>query len=371
MSNKQPNFKLDCTPNLKLRKIKYKNFKAFEDHEWDFTDKKFISFIGTNGTGKSTTLESIQLLFANFEGRDEIIPGHSSTTYAEQILSKFIRKDENGEAANDFSLIGEFDADGEIYNVEINKKGFSSKHIDTIQPIVYRMCYLTTFDKELHKFSLAKNKWEDFSVLFNAITGFEIEEETSNFSIGNGINDNYVLGFYVYKPHEKIHYSECSAGEKKVIKTLSKLLSFEIEPRIILIDNMEMHIELGRHIPLVNALKKTFPDSQIISTTHSYIISRSFGEEDGIYDLRIIHSNNIVKKEPWRLKVYDEIKDSTSKISSIHSLTEGYRNELIEVGNYLKEWLLTSENDKGRNIEKIEEFFTKVSREYIKSTMIL
>jgi len=374
-----PNFKLDSIPNLKLRKIKYKNFKAFEDHEWDFTNKRFVSFIGTNGTGKSTTLESIQLLFTNFRAREKEDKGSLVTevakkSHVEQILSKCIRKDEEGNVADDFSLIGEFECDGQIYEVEINKKGFVKEHIPKIQEIVYRMCYTTTFDKELHKFSLVKSKWEDFRFLFKAVTGFEIEEEENKakFSVGShgDLSESYVMGFYVIKPHEKIHYSECSAGERKVIKTLSKLLSFEIEPKIILIDNIEMHIELGRHIPLINALKETFHNSQIISTTHSYILSRSFGEEDEIYDLRLIHANEVVKREPWRLKIYDEIKDSISKISSISSLSENYKEQLLIEANFLKGWLLEGENEREQIIERMEKFFAEVSVKYLQSSIV-
>ena len=131
-----------------------------------------------------------------------------------------------------------------------------------------------------------------------------------------------------------------------------------------------MHIELGRHIPLVNALKQTFSESQIISTTHSYIISRSFGEGDGIYDLRLINANKIVKNEPWRLKIFDEIKDCMSKIGSITSLPDDYKSDRLECGKMLQEWLMSSENDREQTIESIEKFFTETSVEYIRNSMV-
>ena len=46
-----------------------------------------------------------------------------------------------------------------------------------------------------------------FKELFEAITGFEIEEEETVFSLGKKKQD-FVLGFYVHKPNETIHYNK-------------------------------------------------------------------------------------------------------------------------------------------------------------------
>ena len=58
---------------MKIRKLKIKNYKLFEDIEFDFTDKNgktldTIVFAGINGTGKTTLLKLIaKILLPEFE----------------------------------------------------------------------------------------------------------------------------------------------------------------------------------------------------------------------------------------------------------------------------------------------------------------
>ena len=75
--------------------------------------------------------------------------------------------------------------------------------------------------------------------------------------------EQYVLAFSVKKPDETISHTNCSAGERKIIKCFSTLLNKEYKPQIILVDNVEMHVDTGRHLELVRAMKRCFPDSQI------------------------------------------------------------------------------------------------------------
>jgi predicted ATP-binding protein involved in virulence len=149
------------------------------------------------------------------------------------------------------------------------------------------------------------------------VTGFEIEEEETEFAVGNSrIKKEFVFGFFVKKPNETIHYTECSDGEKKIMKSFSSLLNLEYIPSIILIDNVEMHVESGRHLPLIRAMKKCFNNSQIITTTHSYHISRNFSDKHQVYDLRLLNCSTIYRREPWRLQVFDELKDALIKLET-------------------------------------------------------
>tara|TARA_R110000824_G_scaffold148242_3_gene317827 strand:+ start:2293 stop:3420 length:1128 start_codon:yes stop_codon:yes gene_type:complete len=336
MNNTLPNFSLEKVPTIKLKEIDFKNFKAFDDCTFSFEDeegvKDFLCFIGPNGTGKSTILGAIQLLFTRFEGRTkESISRH---------LGKAVRHVDDkqmglyGEA--DFLITANFQTSIGDYEVQINKSGFIEDHPEKIKLIVYRLCFLARFDQELSMFQLERTKWPMFKELFESVTGFTIDECISPFGAFSSDPEQdrllrkYVLDFKIQKPYEVIHHSECSDGERKIIKSFSTLLNMEITPQIVLIDNVEMHVELGRHAALVDSLKKCYPNSQIFTTSHSYYLSRLFGERSGIIDLRLLRADDIIKNEPWRLCLVDELKETILKITSL-DLGE----DLIERGENL------------------------------------
>jgi predicted ATP-binding protein involved in virulence len=313
-----PNFHVDSLPKLKIKSIAFKDFKVFKDCSFDFTDqeqiKNFICFIGPNGCGKSTILNSISLLFSNLNLSEDRL------TYN---LGKAVRHEkyvDNTLTNNDFLITAKLEViDTKYeYEVQINREGFLKDHPGQIKELVSRICYATRFDQELRNFQLERSKWKTFKRLFESVTGFKIKEQTSIFS-EDGISqeatmDKYVLGFLVKKPRETILHRECSDGEKKIIKSFSTLLNLEYMPQIILIDNVEMHVESGRHLKLIKEMKSCYPDSQIFTTTHSYQISRNFSERSQVYDLRTIHAIPIIRSEPWRLCLIDEINDCLVKL---------------------------------------------------------
>jgi predicted ATP-binding protein involved in virulence len=158
------------------------------------------------------------------------------------------------------------------------------------------------------------------------------------------------LGFWIKKPDETISHKECSAGERKIIKSFSTLLNKEFMPSVVCIDNAEMHVEAGRHINLIESMKRCFPDSQIFASTHSYQISRNFGNKSQLYDMRLLKATKIVKEEAWRLYIIDEIKDSVSKLNSI-TKNKGAITKCIDNSNKLIEKILVCE-DKDAIIEE-------------------
>ena len=319
---KKPNFKLKKVPNIEIRSLHIKNFKAYDDYHFDFTDgksiKSFICFIGENGTGKSTILEALQLVFSRLDGRE--------ADRIREMLGKSVRHvdyNQNGIYGEDNFLI-EADIKSDIgdYAVSIDKNGFINDHPEEIKLILYRLCYFARFDQELHQFQLVRKKWKQFKSLFESVTGYEIEEMEDVFSSSDDprqakMLEQYVLGFTVKKPYETIHHKECSKGERKVIKSFSTMLNLEIQPKIILIDDIAMHVALGKHISLIDSMQKCYPKSQIFSTTHSYRMTKCLKRSSQIYDLRLMHASEIIASEPWRLRVIDEIKDAMYKLEGL------------------------------------------------------
>lgn len=309
-------FNDDGLPDIKISNIHFENFKVFDDLYLDFSEQgkllDFICFVGNNGTGKSTILNSIQMLFNRFDGY--------STERVIANLGKHVRHTKDDLSINNnFLITANLQTKMGGYCVKIDKSGFIQDHPPEIKDVAYRLCYLTRLDQELHKFQLNRDKWNIFKKLFEAVTGFVIEEIKSIFDqsddpIQANILSKYVLGFFVHKPRETILHKECSDGEKKIIKSFSTMLNMEYTPKIILIDNVEMHVDRTRHIRFVQALRECYPHSQIFSTTHSYYLSRQFDKGSKIYDLRTLHENQFIKNEPWRLCIMDEIDDCLTKL---------------------------------------------------------
>jgi len=321
-----PNFKINEKeiPSIKIRSIRIQNLKGYKDYFFDFSQKdgeckSFACFHGPNGTGKTTILDVIQLIFSKFDNYEEDrLRAH---------LGKSVRNEDgvsSGVYSNeDFlitAIIQKPTSIGypEVYEVQINKNGFIKDHPSYIKNILYRLFFYARLDQELHQFQLNREKWPLFKELCEAVTGFQIEEKENVFDLSEDpiqadLLQKYVLGFWVKKPHEKISHTECSDGERKIIKSFSTLLNMEYTPKIICIDNITMHVELGRHIVLIDAIKKCFKGSQIFATTHSYRMSRNFGSKNQMYDLRLVTNPDI---EEWRLQLIDELEDAISKLKS-------------------------------------------------------
>lgn len=370
-----PNFDNNNIPTVKVKSIQINNYKIFHNYEINFVHNNeinnFACFIGSNGSGKSTTLEIIQYLFSNYDGYEG--------DRLKVMLGKCVRhvegKDKSGIYGDaDFSIKADIASSIGDYQVELTKNGFIKDHPLPIKELILRICYYTRFDQELRHFQLKSSKWEIFKELFEAVTGFEIEKEETLFTIENSVRskkysnslniaEEYVLGFYVKKPNETIYYRECSDGERKIIKSFSSLLNLEFSPSIILIDNVEMHVESGRHLPLIQAMKKCFSESQIVTTTHSYHISRNFSHKYQVYDLRLLNSNDIYRKQPWRLQLQDEIKDAIVKEKSIATIESSKGTELLDMLS--KEIYDLSDFSK-----KVQDFINETNNKFINDLIL-
>jgi len=364
-----PDFKIDKSkiPYVRLKSIRFQKFKAFEDHFIDFTNnntiKPFVCLIGPNGCGKSTILDSIQLIFSRF---NNINPERLKV-----MLGRYVRHTDNNQNGiygnDDFLITAEIKSSLGDYEIKINKKGFLVDHPENIKMLVYRLCFYARFDQELRTFQLERDKWSLFKELFEAVTGFKIEEvrgvfDQSDDPVQADILNKYVLSFNIHKPDEIIRHTECSSGERKIIKSFSTLLNKDYNPQIILIDNVAMHVESGRHLELIRSMKKCFPNSQIFTTTHSYNISRNFGDRTQLYDLRLIKASTLVKQNPWRLYLADELKDCIEKLKSSETIKEEIKPWIIKGEGLINNCFSLQENNfvttDARNfMKKVSDFY--------------
>lgn len=300
---------------LYLKSLRLKNFCSYADHTFDFTRPdgtpyNYVCFYGPNGIGKSTLLEAITLLFMSTKGR--------SMSFVCQSLQKFVRnKDydptwnrvESTEALTDMFIEGIYLLDGKEYIVQVTQKGcirndlipvpsqgtepeeaaevrasgpWGKKHMRHRE----RICYFvkTDSDLSLNKFQLHISQVDNFEKIMNQIMRYKADcVSPSGLSMDER---NYCTDFVIHKKDHQIHFKRMSAGEKKIAKSFSVLFNMMRDlsdpgpghdampgwPRLLLMDNVVMHVYFDRHVAMIDSLKGVFQEQQIFATTHSGIL---------------------------------------------------------------------------------------------------
>ena len=295
---------------LFIKSLRLYNFKCYEKFQIDFIVDQNNSVVpyclfGPNGSGKTTVLDAITCVLSSYSSYD-----------VERIhvaLSKYIRNFKNMSTSEqqlaDFLIEADICSEFGNYTVAVNKFGYvpGKEHPDAVREQILKLCFRTRYDEELNMFQLRLDRWDLFKELFEATTGYSVEKieyETPMFSdpaskAQRALLDDYVLQLIINKPNETITDRECSKGEKKVIKNFTTLLNKDILPPVILIDDVEMHVEIDRHMKLVRCIEKCFAGSQVVFTTHSPKIIHNY-DIDRMCDLT---SKEGVATDLWRKKL--------------------------------------------------------------------
>jgi len=303
---------------LFLTKLYLENFCNYENHTFDFKKPdgdpyQYICFFGPNGCGKTTLLEAISLLTMNQIGRNP--------EYVKRSLRKYVRNKDYDPAYervsghvyhNDFAveerdnlagmiIEGTYEMDGQSYIVRLTQNGFDRNDLASEgnnpgpwgdNHLLYRqrVAHMITSDSDLSmsKFQLHKDQIEKFEKVTSTVMRYPTECIPPSGIVP--IDLNYSTDFIIHKNNHKIHYKRMSAGEKKISKTFSQLFNLihELEhpdpgepemkgwPRLLLIDNIEMHVYYDRHTEMVKCMKSNFPAQQIFTTTHSGVLIQRF-----------------------------------------------------------------------------------------------
>lgn len=339
---------------LYLKQLRLKNFCSYEDYTFDFCRKDgspypFVCFFGPNGIGKSTCLEAIALLTANWMGRPAYMIRES--------LRKFIRntdydpayegmkgfkygaKDREGDAGyikveagqtrsdlGEMVIRGTYSMDGKDYVVELTQDGYTRNDFAPLPPPnadpddapLYsndgpwgenhlqhrqRVCHFVSADSDLSlsKFQLRLSQAEAFEKLISEIMRYKADCVAPS-SLTEHEKD-YCTDFVITKKDHRIHYRRMSAGERKICKSFSELLNLmddlsnpkpgepkmEGWPRLLLMDNVEIHVYWDRHVTFIDCLKRVFNQQQIFATTHSGILVPRYleGKNDSETELYI------------------------------------------------------------------------------------
>ena len=330
-------------PRIKLKRIELVNFCKYEDAVIDFTHEgKILSMaclVGPNGAGKTTLLDAITMLCSNYSCYD---PRRFATMMYRRVRNwMHLQTDEQMRNAS-FKVKGVFEATYapyappyipeelqtiapfavKEYEVEFTRHKFNSRHPEFIERRLPRYAFTARFDQELSLFQLRRDRWPLFQELFSAVTGFPIEEDIDMFHDTSDTRmrrllDEYVLGFVIHKPKEVIRHKMCSSGERKIAKCFSTILNAPVEPSIIAVDNVLMHIEVGRHLSVMASLSKCFPNSQLIVACHSVPVTKCLPDREMLFDMRWLEIPGIMWREPWRLRLLDDIQEALERLSSI------------------------------------------------------
>ena len=323
---------------LTLRGLRIENFMAHDHIEIDFSSRGKSShmscFIGPNGSGKTTVLSAIQLLFMTY--------GEYGEERYQSMMLKNVRNWQDmlpGQIKDaDFKITGTFHDGQKEYDVSVSRLHGYTQHPPHILENLSQYCFLARFDQELNTFQIARKRWEAFQKFFSQVTGFTVEEDVDLFSHTSDVRFNkiiqqYVTGFLVKKPRETIKHRQCSAGERKIAKCFSTILNRPMTPRLILVDNITDHVENPRHISVVEGIEECFPESQLVVTCHSIPVQRNMSDRSKIIDMRFLYANDLIQLQPWRMRYMDELADLSEKMASIIKQSAkdgGYEDEEAE-----------------------------------------
>jgi predicted ATP-binding protein involved in virulence len=303
---------------LFLKKLHLENFCNYDHHTFDFTQSngdpyQYVCFFGPNGIGKTTLLEAISLLTMNHMGRD--------SEYIKRSLRKYVRNRDYDPAyekisghvyKNNFAIEtkdnlaemiieGTYEMNGESYIVCLTQNGFDRNDLapegngpgpwgDDHLLYRQRVAHMITSDSDLSmsKFQLHKDKIKQFEKVTSSVMRFPTECVAPSGVLP--VDLDYCTDFMIHKNNHRIHYKRMSAGEKKIAKSFSQLLNLvhDLEnpdpgepvltgwPRLLLIDNVEMHVYYDRHTTMVDSMKSNFANQQIFATTHSGVLIQNY-----------------------------------------------------------------------------------------------
>lgn len=342
-SDQKVDLDFDKWPRIRLKRLELTNFCKYEDAVIDFThDGKVLPMaclVGPNGTGKTTILDAITMLCSNYTNYDA--RRFSTMMYKRVRNWMHLQTDDQIRNAS-FKVKGVFEATYEPYEppyipeslqvraprfvqeyeVEFTRHKFNARHPEFIERRLPRYSFTARFDQELSLFQLRRDRWPLFQELFSAVTGFPVEEDVDMFHDTSDkrmrkLTDEYVLGFTIQKPKETIRHKMCSSGERKIAKCFSTILNAPVEPSIIAVDNVLMHIEVGRHLSVMSSLLRCFPKSQLIVACHSVPVTKCLPDREMLFDMRWLELPGVMWREPWRLRLLDDVQESLERLSSI------------------------------------------------------
>lgn len=279
--------------SMKIEKMIIDNINGIRHLELDFNEGLNL-ICGENGVGKTTILKAIAYQF--LYGQDSFIKKHYASEKGKVAI--WIEGDRNlfGYEVTDF-------VPGDIIRINYDKeKSDNILYFSASRTITYNKINALppseTKEKEVHYSaqSLINGVQNDIKVwfisrlLFSNLENSLNEAQMSNLNLSKEVFhflDNNLsvktakpdLEIVLQQKNNEIYFEMLSDGYKSCIFILLGIIK-EVEYRfpevkaidfdgIIMIDEIDIHLHPQWQAKLVKVLKETFPNAQIIATTHS------------------------------------------------------------------------------------------------------
>jgi hypothetical protein len=263
---------------VKVKLVHLLNYCGYTDTTFDFCDEQekprpFALFYGPNGIGKSTLLRAIQLASnpAQFRGRErESQLLMRKSIYDEEYLPT-VDNVQTDKVKNPMRIEVLYETDDGEKAVILDNDGLL---LNELPPTMFKggFSYFGDADSPMatQKFLLAAEQADKFLSFCYAVYGYPCELASPVTSQGV----DFFTDFIIKKGSVKVHFKSMSAGEKKIATVVSDLCQpINTAGRdIVLVDNVEMHVYWKRHARMIDKLRETFPEKQIVATTHSSLV---------------------------------------------------------------------------------------------------
>ena len=275
---------------MKIRKIKIKNYKIFDDLELDFTDSDgmaldTIVLAGINGSGKTSILQLLQKIFSaksnllRIQDISHDFDENKNAIICEELTIEF-------ESSLDFikvfieliynfkqqALKRKFNVQGIFYSLKSITTKLTGSRIKKGDIKIFEFCYKTEINKE--KFTIKQNDFLPFGVLSE-----------------NDISKYFSVLYFVASSFELNDYS----NNKEIFDTLSTTKqSYETNGVVKLVD--------------IFSHKKEIEDYLVNSIIDSVLENRETTVKDAV-DIRIKEVNQILRN----IKINTKLIDLTSE----------------------------------------------------------
>ncbi len=318
---------------LFLKRLRLQNFCNFENHTFDFTKSDgspypFICFFGPNGIGKSTILEAISLLTSDQTGRPTAFVHNSlrkyvrnpdyNPSYEKLTGHKYLNELISGTADDhlpEMQIEGTYEYEEQEYTVMMNQNGWLKNDFVDKSPwfqhelkMRRRICHSikTDSDLSLNSFQIHCSYQKEFEEIVSTVMRYPVQCVSPS-DLG-GTTEEFCTDTVLIKNKHRIHFKRMSAGERKICKSFSEVLNLMNTlsnpkpgdpampgwPKLLLMDNIVMHVYYDRHATMIDSLKKVFHAQQMFATTHSgTLINRQAEKENNWEDELWIDLDNI------------------------------------------------------------------------------
>lgn len=318
--------------------IEFKNVKGVGDVELQLSDKKMNVIIGSNGVGKTKTLESLytQLLFTNEYVADNFYIDTDKIVFEESFINNSLTS--RFERESTYSKIGrcvhfetnEFhhfpvvylaaqnrgeiqqkqgNVDGAIGEYETRKKAYIESVIRKMQNSFSTLNMQGSIDEwfiqranSSNRYQLRENNREiELLAVLRILNQIDarISADPEDFKSPDGERVTIKLDG---KPH---YLSELSSGFASLIKIVQSIVAGysyftnaeEIEQveGYVLIDEIESHLHIEWQTKILPLLTRIFPNTYFVITTHSSLVLTQL-VDGAAYQL--VRENDVVVTKP-------------------------------------------------------------------------